>query len=117
MARMPNTTALATLATLLVSGSITAWAWQQSRQIRMAEAHTRFQAMVREAVFAIDQRMRAYENVLRGGVGLFVAKGEIDREAWHAYVRTLQVDVNYPGIQGIGYARWVRPEECEALIR
>ena len=51
--------------------------------------------------------MRAYEQVLRGGVALFAAQGAVDRSTWRQYVKDLRTEVSYPGMQAIGYAEHV----------
>ena len=71
-------------------------------------ARARFDFRSAEIVRAIHGRMAAYEEVLRGGLGLFVATGDVTRAAWRSYVDTLRIEQSFPGIQGIGYSRWVR---------
>lgn len=106
--------ALLTLA-LGTLGSVAAW--QRAREESRQEAEAAFVLKAREAEFAMARRMRAYENALRGGVGLFAAMHHVDRKAWHAYVNTLALKAIYPGIQGMGFARTFPPQEREALER
>ncbi|NDP47823.1 MAG: PAS domain-containing protein [Sulfuriferula multivorans] len=49
--------------------------------------------------------MLAYEQVLRGGIALFNASDTVTRQDWHAYISSLEIDKNFPGIQGIGFSR------------
>ena len=80
-------------------------------------ANERFKFKVSEAQFAIDQRLIAYQQVLRGGVGLFAATGnQVTREAWRAYVDTLAIDKNYPGIQGIGFSTHIGARMRDAHV-
>ncbi|MDA0368898.1 MAG: CHASE domain-containing protein [Proteobacteria bacterium] len=59
---------------------------------------------------ATGARMAAYIEVLRGGLGLFNASDSVSRDEWRTYVDTLEIDTVLPGIQGIGYTEFVRPE-------
>jgi CHASE1-domain containing sensor protein len=61
--------------------------------------------------------MAAYEQVLRGGVGLFDASQSVEREEWRAYVQALRVADNYPGILGIGFGPLIAPGERAALVQ
>jgi signal transduction histidine kinase len=100
---------------LLIAG--TTWLWHEASQEATRLAQGRFAFKVKEAQFAIEQRLKAYEQMLRGGVGLFVASGEVRREAWRDYVRTLDIAKNYPGIQGIGFALHVPLAQLDAHVR
>lgn len=105
------------LAALMLLLGITTWMWHVSHDEVMQAARTRFHFEVSEAKFAIEQRLLAYEQVLRGGVGLFAASDEVERHEWRAYVETLNIDKNYSGIQGIGFSARIDPAQREAHIR
>ncbi|MGY4174900.1 diguanylate cyclase (GGDEF)-like protein/PAS domain S-box-containing protein [Bradyrhizobium sp. USDA 4518] len=80
-------------------------------------ANERFKFNVSEAQFAIRQRLIAYRQVLRGGVGLFAATGNrVSREQWRTYVGTLAIDKEYPGIQGVGFTKQIAAQERRAHI-
>lgn len=65
---------------------------------------------------SLADTMQAYEQVLRGGVGLFRAVPQVSREQWRTYVDTLSLEKDYPGIQGVGFAKVLRREEIEAHV-
>ena len=80
----------------------------------------RFAFRKAEIVAAIDQRMAAYTQALRGGLALFNASREVTRADWRLYVETLNINDIYPGIQGMGYSEWVTPAAraaYEAAVR
>jgi signal transduction histidine kinase/ActR/RegA family two-component response regulator len=66
-------------------------------------ASDRFDFLQVEISHDARDRLRFYENVLRGASGLFGTMANVTRDEWHAYVRGLQIDQSYPGIQGLGY--------------
>lgn len=76
----------------------------------------RFEFQTRLLKNAISDRMRTYEQVLRGGLGLFMSSSNVTREEWHHYVLNARLNEFYPGIQGMGYSQFltaaqVAPEE------
>ncbi|MFC6674141.1 CHASE domain-containing protein [Marinobacterium aestuariivivens] len=96
---------------------LTVWLWWNALSDVTQSARERFEFRVSEAQFAIEQRLLAYEQVLRGGVGLFAASDQVTRDEWRTYVRNLDVDTNYPGIQGFGFSKRVLPSQREAHIQ
>ncbi len=72
-------------------------------------ALARFNHRSAEVIEAIENRMLAYTQALRGGLGLFRASNSISRSDWRAYTETLNLNHLYPGIQGLGYTEWVSP--------
>jgi diguanylate cyclase (GGDEF)-like protein/PAS domain S-box-containing protein len=63
-----------------------------------------FDFRVREATNLIDERMRDYEQVLRGAAGLFKSSNTVERNEFREYVETLNLVTNYPGVQALGFA-------------
>ena len=97
---------------------LTLLAWQYSQQVEELAARTRFEFRVGEIKSNIHKRMLAYEQVMRGGVGVFTAaKTPVNRQQWRTYVQSLHIDQSHPGIQGIGYASYLRPGEKQTYIR
>lgn len=59
----------------------------------------------------IRERLTAYALILRGGAGLFVRSGRVGRDEWRAFVDLLRADESVPGIQGLGFAVQLRPDQ------
>jgi PAS domain S-box-containing protein len=59
---------------------------------------------VRERLAA---RLASYESLLRSGAALFDASASVEREEWHAFVRAIDLEHQYPGLLGLGYARYI----------
>ena len=88
--------------------------WFVWHNFNMESRHTteqRFQFRTSELKVEIIRRFMAYEQVLRGGQAVFKAFGMPSREQWRAYIENLDINRNYPGIQGIGFSLAVRPED------
>ena len=96
---------------LAISLVITMLSWLIAS--RSVENHLRdsFGFEVEKAGMAISKRMQEYEQVLRSGVGLFVASEHVTREDWRLFVENLQIDTYWPGIHGIGFSLMISPGE------
>ena len=96
--------------------SITWLVWDHERQATRKELRTQFDFSLREAVSRIEQRVSAYEQMLRGVQSLFATSRGLDRDALRGYVASLQLDANFAGIQGIGVAELVPAARKEAHL-
>jgi diguanylate cyclase (GGDEF)-like protein len=73
--------------------------------------HDEFEFRASEIITNINSRMSKYEQILAGASGLFAASSSVERKEFAGYVRTLRIEEKYPGIQGVGFSRLIRPEE------
>lgn len=80
-------------------------AFNTARQIQ----RDNFENQAREVTLRIEQRLAAYEQVLRGVRGLYAASDHVERNEFRDYVSTLELAKNYPGIQAIGFSLIVPP--------
>ncbi len=78
-------------------------------------ANAAFQRNITKALDMITLRLDANEQILRGGIGLFKASTEVNRQDWHDYVESLNLAEHFPGIQGLGYAVQVHPAALPGL--
>lgn len=108
------------LVVLLCGLLATAWAWYGLRASQQAAAELHFQQLTGEVVEAVEKRMSNHRQILLGGAGLFEASESVSREDWRHYVQRLDLETNYPGIQGVGFSQLIRPgqlAEFEAAMR
>jgi diguanylate cyclase (GGDEF)-like protein/PAS domain S-box-containing protein len=66
---------------------------------------------------AILRRVQAYEQILRGGVGLFAAADDVSRTEFQNYIANLNLKEHYPAIQGIGYTVHIPAAELAEHLR
>src|SRR5690554_4186206 len=104
------------LAAFLLGLALSIWLWYQSWEDAHRTATVRFEFQSRIIELALRQRLEAYHQILRGGAGLFDAQSPVSREEWSHYVTRLELEQNYPGIRGLGFTRWIQPEEREQVI-
>ena len=89
----------------------TSYVWQSSRGADRA----RFDNAVQATRDALTARIETYTNVLIHTRGVLVADPLIPRERLRAYIRGLNVQQRYPGVQGIGFTLRLRPEDVPRL--
>ena len=105
------------VAVFLVS-SVLMLLWGQdfdARQRQLVDAH--FQADAGRVVSKTSERLEAYDQILRGAVGLFASSEEVTRAEFQRYVEKLQLGVAYRGIQGVGFSVWIPPDRLEEQVR
>src|SRR5471032_2495529 len=77
----------------------------------------RFSNQARNAQYSIASRINAYGDVLRGVAGFLQAGAHVDRAAFHAYVRSLDLEHRFPAIDTIDYAEYFSDEQRPAVER
>jgi len=83
----------------------------------LSESKQLFEKQISATVGQLDERLAVYTSTLEAGRGLFDASSSVEREEWKAFVDSIELQENYPGIQGLGYAVFVAPEEKTAHIK
>jgi len=101
---------------LLACLALTAFAWQNATQAVMRKQLTEFDFRVDELKSRIVRRMATYEQVLRGTRSLFLSTPSVSADRFRTYVSSLNLSEHYPGIQGIGYAAVIRPDELASHV-
>ena len=105
------------LAILVSAGLLLTYiSWNYARQADQDIAVERFLSRVVQIKSAIQDRMLNYEHVLHGGASLFEVAEHVSRKQWHAYVNNLKINEYYPGIQGMGFSKWLRPNELAGHV-
>ncbi|MDP4029122.1 MAG: PAS domain S-box protein [Gallionella sp.] len=101
---------------LLICLSLAIAAWYGLRMQAAKNASQQFELHVHDVIDSIEERLRQHEQILLGGAGLFNASESVNRSEWRSYVERLNLKDNYPGIQGVGFSRIIRPAELQAHI-
>jgi len=93
---------------LTLSLTITLLLWGSAKENALQVLRSQFDYHVRDAVGDINDRMKTYEQVMRGVEGLFAHAMVVERKEFYGYVSRLHLKENYPGIQGIRYVPLVK---------
>ncbi|MBB1286793.1 CHASE domain-containing protein [Flavisolibacter sp. BT320] len=96
---------------------LTIIAWYISHNNQKEKTKYRFEYAVSNIESAIQDRMTAYEQVLRNAVGFFYAADTVTRAEWRSYVQTLRLQQYYPGIQGLGFTFRLAPEDVNRFTQ
>jgi signal transduction histidine kinase len=79
------------------------------------DASARFAAMVNNAQATLNGRVKSYADVLRGTSSLFQTTETVTREQFHRYVKGLELDTEFPGIETVNFARQITDAERPAF--
>ncbi len=109
----PHALALLIFATSL---GLTYLLWQHERHNAVLDRQANFDFNLHADISRIEQRMAAYEQVLRGAQGLLNASDDVGRAEFQIYVDSLQLGANFFGIQGVGIISMVPLAQKNAHI-
>ena len=76
----------------------------------------RFERSVQQIQDQINLRIETSTTLLRSGTGLFAASDVVDAKEFSRFVQQIQLEKNYPGIQGIGFSLHFRGDERAKVI-
>ncbi len=65
----------------------------------------------------IEFRLQTYVDEQISGAAFIAASKEVTRVEWRQFVAALKLDINYPGINGLGFAIPVKKEDSLAFVR
>lgn len=85
--------------------------WHEIDRRHRERVDERLAFEARDITQQVEQRMRAYRQVLRGARALFDASDDVTREDWKTYVGALSLQEDFPGIQGVGFSAYVKAED------
>ncbi|TWC31352.1 PAS domain S-box-containing protein [Pseudomonas sp. SJZ079] len=106
----------ATLAVLLGFGALSVWLWQSFEARNREGVQQRFQLEAQDVGQRVVTRMRAYEMVLRGMSGLLLGSDSVSYQEWERAVDQLQLQDRYPGMQALGWARYLKQEQLDDFL-
>ena len=101
------------LAIALVLTALTTWLLWRSFHESYSQ---RFRSETSQIQSLLVSRMNAYEAILRSTSSMITMNPAIDQLSFHTYVDHLNIPLNYPGVQGIGYSVLVTADQEQQLI-
>ena len=96
---------------LIVSVILAGVIWSFTAKYYEKENQERFSRTVNAAVYNIQKHISKYELALRASVGMIQASDAVTREEWRDFIQALNLNKNYPGLQGIGLSVMLKPDE------
>ena len=70
-----------------------------------------FEYKVQQAQADIKFSIKNYIQILKAGKALFKISDTISRTEWREFVESMEIERNFPGLQGVGYAIMLQPNE------
>lgn len=84
---------------------LTLWSSANANQsVKQTQARALDQNM-RQVRASIQNTIRAYDDILLAGAGLFGASQEVNRDEWGAFIANFDLRERYPGVQSVGYVQ------------
>lgn len=91
--------------------------WEALDRHLDANLTAQFDLEVQQITLHLSERMQAHEQILRGGAGLFASTDHVTQSQWRRYVERLDLENTYPGIQGVGFARYIPEDKLDAFLK
>lgn len=102
---------------LLVGLAFTFIVYYYFSKLTLEQDQSRFQKNVQELRDRIRLKVETSITLLRAGTGLFAASDEVAPVEFYRFVQQLDLQKNYPGIQGIGFSKRFTRAEKDDLVR
>jgi PAS domain S-box-containing protein len=99
----------------VLSLGVTAFAWRTASTTIAARAEERFAFRTDVIESTIRERMRNYEDILRGAAGLFDSSSTVTRAEWQRYMGAIRPGVFGGGVQALGVAVRLQPADIESF--
>jgi two-component sensor histidine kinase len=95
---------------------ISFFVWRLVAMAVTNEAQDRFRILTSRIIAKTHLTMTAYEQVLRGAVGLLKVRENTSRKEFGRFVEAMDLDRAYPGLQGLGYAVVIKPADLKKHV-
>lgn len=108
------------LAILLLGLILTGFSWQYTKRSIEKETTAQMDKQVKEATISIQNRIQVYLNTFYAGKGFWISENlNVPYNKWQIFVTSLELGKRYPGINGLGFIRYISKnlKEYEKKIR
>jgi serine phosphatase RsbU (regulator of sigma subunit)/CHASE1-domain containing sensor protein/anti-sigma regulatory factor (Ser/Thr protein kinase) len=102
---------------LLIALLLTVIAWYYVRHTVEEQNRARFEESTQATQEALERRTKAYLDAMFGARGLYYASDSVSRKDWSDYVKGIEPAARFKGLQALGYAQRVDPEQRESFMR
>ena len=102
---------------LLVGLCFTVVVYYYFAKLTHEQDQSRFQNTVQELNDRIGLKIETSIALLRASTGLFAASDQVSVSEFNRFVQQFELREHYPGIQGIGFARAIPPDQKDAVTK
>jgi PAS domain S-box-containing protein len=96
---------------------LTLFIYKETKKKAEERSEKMFTMRANQATAAVQRRMHNYIQMLVAAKAFYTASDTVERTAWHRFYKSINIEDNYPGIQGIGYTHFIKPDELAAHER
>lgn len=108
--------ALVSIFVLVFGMMLTVFAWYIDRQRVENQREAELMQQASSVESSINNQIGLYEQLLRGGSGLFKASDVVTKDEWKRYIDQYDLERLYPGLTRVTYSQVVKPDEVEAYF-
>src|ERR1043165_621465 len=90
---------------LLLGFCFTLLVYHYFSKLTYEQDRMRFDRAVQQIEDRLHTRIETSTTLLRAATGLFAASDVVQADEFARFVEQIELDKNYPGVQGIGYSR------------
>jgi len=101
---------------LLLGFCFTLLVYYYFSKLTIEQDRSRFERSVQEIQDKVRLRIATSIALLRAGTGLFAASDFVDAHEFARFVKQIELDKNYQGVLGIGYAIRIRDADKEKVL-
>jgi signal transduction histidine kinase len=102
---------------LLLSSVVGTLAYVVTARSIESDARERFLSHTRYAQNVVAVRIKSYSDLLRGSASALQSSENVTQSLLHEYVKGLNLARDYPALDFINFAIYVRPDQREAFVR
>jgi signal transduction histidine kinase len=102
---------------LFLSLTFTYLLWQSAHRASAQEQKIEFDSRVRDINDRITRRITYYEQVLYGVRAFYLHQHEIEPQEFSGYLTSLEIEKNFPGVQGVSYAPLIPEAKIPAHLK
>lgn len=93
----------------------TLFGWQAARQALGQDIAAEANVRADVAEQSLREHMLVYEQILRGGAGLFQSSTEVTLNEWESFLNALDVNRGFAGVQSVGFVKVFDGSELPAI--
>jgi len=108
---------IAAYGVLLIALLLTVLAWYYVRQNVEVHNRARFEESSQATQEVLERRSKAYLDAMFGARGLFYASNSVGPKEWSDYVEGIKPAGRFEGLQALGFAQRVDPENRGSFMR
>jgi PAS domain S-box-containing protein len=99
---------------LIISLTVTGLGWFFLEQKEKETTRKEFEQQASKISDQLNTRIQKYSDLLAVGRGLFILNPNLTVSEWKKFVQSIDLQNRYPGINGIGFIRYVKKAEKTA---